>query len=119
MNPEVLNSLRAAARALDAKKAFHLVALDVAARTSIADAFMICSVGSSRQAHAAAEEVERELKLLGRRPLAIEGLPHASWVLMDYGDFILHIFMEEQREYYALDRLWGDAPAVPDLLERP
>lgn len=111
--------MRAAARALDAKKAFDLVALDVAARTSIADAFMICSVGSTRQAHAAAEEVERLLKTLGRRPLAVEGATPGSWILMDYGDFIVHIFLEERREYYALDRLWGDAPLVPDLLIGP
>lgn len=117
MEPDVLDAVRAAARALDGKKAFDLIALDVAARTSIADAFMICSVGSPRQAHAVAEEVERVLKGIGRRPLAVEGAAQGTWVLMDYGDFILHIFLEERREYYALDRLWGDAPAIQGLLQ--
>jgi len=116
MNPDVLDVLRAAARALDAKKAFQLIALDVATRTSLADAFMICSVGSTRQAHAAADEVERVLRGLGHRPLSVEGTSPGSWILMDYGDFILHIFLEERREYYALERLWGDAPQIKGLL---
>ena len=112
MRPDVLQVLRLAAAALAAKKAYSVLALDVTAQTSIADAFVLCSVGSSRQAQAVADEVERALKERGERPLSIEGYAQGSWVLMDYGDFVLHVFLEERREYYGLERLWGDAPNI-------
>ena len=116
MEVDVLARLRLAASALEAKKAYRLLALDVSSRTSIADAFMICSVGSSRQAQAVADEVDRQLAADGARALSVEGYAQGGWILMDYGDFILHIFQEERREYYALERLWGDAPEVTELL---
>jgi ribosome-associated protein len=112
VHAEVLGRLRAMVAALEAKMAYHLLALDVSARTSIAEAFVLCSVGSPRQAQAVADEVDRALAALGERPLSVEGYAHGSWVLMDYGDLVLHIFLEERREYYALERLWGDAPAI-------
>ncbi len=112
MDADLLGRLRAAVAAAEAKKAYHLVALDVSAKTSIADAFVICSVGSQRQAQAVTDEVDRTLVAQGSRPLSVEGYQQATWVLMDYGDFVLHIFDEERREYYALDRLWGDAPEI-------
>jgi len=108
--------VRLALSALEAKKAFHVTVLDVASHTSIADAFVICSVGSLRQAQAVADEVGRVLKEGGLRPLAVEGYTHGGWILMDYGDFLLHIFDEERRAFYALERLWGDAPEVSALL---
>ena len=112
VRPDVLRVLRLTAVALAAKKAYGVLALDVTAQTSIADAFVLCSVGSSRQAQAVADEVERALKERGERPLSIEGYAQGSWVLMDYGDFVLHVFLEERREYYGLERLWGDAPDI-------
>lgn len=115
MNREVLEQVRLAAGALDEKRAFDVVALDVSSRTSIADAFVLCSVGSARQAQAVADEVDRALAGHGVRPLSVEGYQQGSWVLMDYGDFVLHIFLEERREFYALERLWGDAPVITPL----
>jgi ribosome-associated protein len=112
----LLPRLRLAVAGLEAKKAFQFTALDVAGRTSIADAFLICSVGSTRQAQAAADEVQRVLRDQGHRALSVEGYPPGSWILMDYGDFVLHIFLEETREYYSLERLWGDAPEITSLL---
>ncbi len=116
MDADLLDGLRTTTAALDAKKAFEVLALDVSSRTSIADVFVICSVGSTRQAQAVADEVDRALAATGRRALSVEGYQQGSWVLMDYGDIVLHIFIEERREYYALERLWGDAPAITPLL---
>ncbi len=112
MDARLLEHIRLVRTALEAKKAFAIVALDVSARTSIADAFVLCSVGSLRQAQAVADEVDRLLASHGRRALSVEGYHGSGWLLMDYGDFILHIFLEEAREYFALDQLWGDAPDI-------
>jgi ribosome-associated protein len=119
MQSEVLARLRPAVRAMEEKKAYQLLALDVSARTSIADAFVICSVGSQRQAQAVADEVDRTLVAAGIRALSVEGYAQGTWILMDYGDFILHVFQEERREFYGLERLWGDAPEVTRLLVSP
>ena len=116
MDPDVGARLRAAGVALEAKKAYHLLALDLSARTSITDAFVLCSVGSTRQAQAVADEVDRRLTADGARALSVEGYAQGNWILMDYGDFVLHIFLEERREFYALERLWGDAPDITLLL---
>jgi ribosome-associated protein len=116
MDARVAEGLRAVGAALENKKAFALLALDVSARTSIADTFVICSVGSSRQAQAVADEVGRALAALGRRALSVEGYQQGTWVLLDYGDLVVHVFLEERREHYALERLWGDAPDVTALL---
>lgn len=115
-DPDVWRGVRLALSALEDKRAFHIAVLDVAQHTSIADAFVICSVGSLRQAQAVADEVGRVLRDQGLRPLAVEGYTHGGWILMDYGDFLLHIFDEERRAFYALERLWGDAPEVSALL---
>ncbi|HPC82571.1 MAG TPA: ribosome silencing factor [Thermoanaerobaculaceae bacterium] len=116
MEPDVLMRLRPAVAALEDKKAFHLVALDVSKQTSIADAFVICSVGSQRHAQAVADEVAQVLRERGTRPLAVEGYPQGTWILMDFGDFIVHVMQEDRREYYALERLWGDAPDITSEL---
>lgn len=108
----MLAMVKLATSALLAKKAFHLLALDVSTRSSIADVFLICSVGSTRQAQAVADEVGRVLAKRGSKALSVEGYQQGGWVLMDYGDFVLHIFLEERREHYALERLWGDAPEI-------
>lgn len=116
MSPDVLARLRLATSALEAKKTYRILALDVSARTSIADAFVICSVGSVRQAQAAADEVDRALLAEGHRAMSVEGYREGGWILLDYGDFLVHIFLEERREFFALERLWGDAPEVTELL---
>jgi ribosome-associated protein len=94
------------------KKAYDLVLMEVAALTSIADYFLICTGRSDVQVQAIAQSVEENLERLGIRPLSIEGLPRGQWVLMDYGDVLVHIFYEPVREFYDLERLWARAPRV-------
>ena len=109
---ERLGPLKTAARAAADKKAFQIVGLEVGDLTSYTDALLICSGASDRQVAAIADEVQRQLKDAGRRPLHVEGQSHADWVLLDYGDFVVHVFTEERRMYYGLDGLWGDAPKL-------
>ena len=104
--------LQTAARAAAEKKAFQIVGLEVGDLTSYTDSLLICSGASDRQVAAIAGEVQRQLKDAGRRPLHVEGESHADWVLLDYGDFVVHVFTEERRTYYGLDNLWGDAPRL-------
>ena len=102
----------AVAAALD-KKAFHLDVLSVGELTSIADYFILASASNERQAAAIADAVADQLKQqLGIRPLLIEGTTPGRWILLDFGDFIVHIFTEDVRRFYGLERLWGDAPNV-------
>jgi ribosome-associated protein len=97
--------------ALD-RKAYDLVVLDVAALTSIGDYFVICSGRSDTQVQAIAEGVQDHLAELGVRPLAVEGLERGQWVLLDYGDVVVHVFQVPVRNFYDLDRLWARAPHV-------
>jgi len=99
----------AAAHAAESKKAIRVRILDVHAITSFADYFVICSGMNPRQIQAIAEEVELRLKQQGRLPLGVEGYEHAEWVLVDYGDFLVHIFSESARAFYDLERLWRRA----------
>ena len=102
----------AVAAALD-KKAFDLNVLAVGDLTSIADYFILASAGNERQAAAIADSVEETLReKLKVKPLLVEGTMPGRWVLLDYGDFIFHIFTEDCRRFYGLERLWGDAPNV-------
>ena len=93
-------------------KAFDVVALDLRGLTSFADAFIICSGRSHRQVSAIAEFVERDLKAQGIKPLGIEGLREGHWVLMDYGDVVIHVFYEPIRIFYDLEGLWSDARRI-------
>ena len=98
--------------ALD-KKALDLDVLSVGELTSIADYFVICSASNERQAAAIADAVVARLKEeLNVKPLLIEGTTPGRWILLDFGDFIIHIFTEDVRRFYGLERLWGDAPNV-------
>lgn len=94
------------------RKAEGLVALDVRQLTSIADAFLICSGRSNRQVSAIAENIQRFLRQHGIRPLHVEGLKEGHWVLMDYGNVIIHVFYETTRFFYDLEGLWTDAPRI-------
>jgi ribosome-associated protein len=95
------------------KKASDLDVLAVAELTSIADYFIICSAGSERQAQAIADAVQEKLRAGdGVKPLLVEGTTPGRWILLDYGDFIFHVFTEDCRRFYGLERLWGDAPNV-------
>lgn len=98
--------------ALD-KKASDLDVLAVADLTSIADYFILCSAGSERQAQAIADAVQEKLRTDDSvKPLMVEGTTPGRWILLDYGDFIFHVFTEDCRRFYGLERLWGDAPNV-------
>ena len=102
----------AVAAALD-KKAFNLDVLSVGGLTSIADYFILMSANNERQSQAIADSVLERLKTeLRVKPLLVEGTTPGRWVLLDFGDFIVHIFTEDVRRFYGLERLWGDAPNV-------
>jgi ribosome-associated protein len=102
-----------AARAADSKLGEQTVILSVGDALGITEAFVITSGGNARQVRTIADEVELQLKKgEGRAPIRIEGLDDARWVLMDYGDFLVHVFVDEAREYYDLEHLWADAPRV-------
>jgi ribosome-associated protein len=109
---ELMDSLRTAARAAANKKAFQIVGLEVADLTSYTDSILICSGASDRQVAAIADSVQRQLKGVGKRPLHVEGERRSDWVLLDYGEFVIHVFTEERRAFYGLDGLWGDAPKL-------
>lgn len=91
-------------------KALDLVVLDVSRFSSFADYFIICSGKSSRQVQGISDNVEANLKAKGLRPLGVEGKNEGHWVLMDYGDVIIHLFYEPVRFFYDLESLWADAP---------
>lgn len=102
-----------AARLADAKLGRDTTVLSMVGVLDVTDAFVITSGRNSRQVRTLVEEVERGLKeQAGRAPDRVEGLHDLQWVLMDYGDFLVHVFLDETREYYALERLWGDARRV-------
>lgn len=82
----------------------------LAAVTDFADWFVIASGNSDRQVRAVADRVEERLRELGTRPLHVEGHAAGQWVLLDYGDFLVHVFLDERRRFYGLERLWSDAP---------
>lgn len=107
-----LDQARLAARTAADKQAEDVVVLDVREQISITDYFVICSGSSERQVKTIAEEVERALKADGRAPVRVEGGPGARWILVDYVDFVVHVFHDEEREFYRLETLWQDAPRV-------
>jgi len=101
-----------AARAAASKQADSVVVLDVRDLITITDYFVIGSGNSERQVKTIAEEVERALKAEGARPVRREGESGARWVLLDFIDFVVHVFEEQEREFYRLENLWVDAPRV-------
>lgn len=100
-----------AAAAASSKKANRIVILDVSSLLGITDHFLICSGATERQVRTIAEEVERQLSSRVK-PFRREGERDGRWVLLDYVDFVVHVFREEERDYYNLERLWADAPAT-------
>ena len=102
---------RAIGAALD-KKAEHLQLLDLRKGGAFTDFFLICNGTNIRQVQAIADGIEETLKKTGSRPALVEGYQKGDWVLLDYFDFIVHVFTPATREFYALERLWGDAERV-------
>ena len=110
---QVRDWARSAARAASAKGGEDTVIIDVGEVLAITDAFVITSGRNSRQVKTIAEEVEARLKGDdGITPLRVEGLGDSQWVLLDYGDLVVHVFLDETRAFYDLERLWADAPRV-------
>ena len=105
--------MTAAARAAADKRGEDTLVLEVGEVLAITDAFVITSGSNRRQVLTIAEEVEARVKEGGGpSPLRIEGLTEGQWVLLDYGDFVVHVFLSETRRYYDLERLWADAPVI-------
>jgi ribosome-associated protein len=94
------------------KKAYDLVVLEVEHLRSIADYFVVATGRSDTQVQAIAKGIEERMDRVGKRPLAVEGMPHAHWVVLDYDDVVIHILYEPAREFYRLERNWADAHEV-------
>jgi ribosome-associated protein len=111
---------RLAEAALD-RNAENVVALAVGELTSFADAFVIATAGSDRQARAVADAVVESAKSAGEAMLGVEGYEEGRWILIDGGDVVVHVFVRDAREHYDLDRLWSDAPriALPEPTAAP
>jgi ribosome-associated protein len=107
------------ARAALDHKAVDLVILDVKKLSSFTDFFVICSGNSDRQVQAIAGHIEEKLEEGNIRPLSIEGKREGRWVLLDYGDVVIHVFYQPVREFYDLERLWSDAPRIELPPPRP
>lgn len=102
-----------AATAITDKKGEDVALLDVSELVVLTDVFLIASGTSNRHVRTLVDEVEERLRDRGERPLRREGTEYGRWVLLDYGDFVVHVFDPETRDYYELERLWSDAPRIP------
>ncbi len=110
---------RALARSADSRKAEDLVLLDLRGRASFCDSFLICSASSGRQVRAIAEGMVRDLRAAGMTPIGVEGMEAGRWVLLDFGDVLVHVFDAPYRDFYDLEGLWSDAPRVRLQLDAP
>ena len=102
-----------AARAAAAKLADNVVVLDVSEQLVITDAFVIASASNERQVNAIVDEVEEKMRRAGYKPARREGAREGRWTLLDYVEIVVHIQHEDERDFYALDRLWRDCPEIP------
>jgi ribosome-associated protein len=94
------------------KKALDVAVLDLRPAKAFTDFFIICTGANTRQVQAIADEITESLRKAGLKPALVEGKSHAEWVLIDYFDFVVHVFTPATREFYGLERLWGDAERV-------
>lgn len=104
--------VQAAAQAASDKLAEHIIAFDVSDQLVITDAFLLCSAPNDRQVKSIVDEIEERLRGLGAKPIRREGEREGRWVLVDYGDVVIHVQHEEERGFYALERLWRDCPVL-------
>lgn len=117
---EALDLAVMACRAADDKKADGLTILEVGDVLGVADLFALATANSDRNLKAIVDEIEHKAKEdFDRRPLRREGTPESGWVLIDFGDVVCHLFSREQREFYALERLWSDVPRRDPLTGEP
>ena len=112
-SPQALELLKIAVTAADSKGGEDFVALDVSNPLPLADIFFIVTGRSERNVVAIAGEIEDKLIEAGHKPLRREGRAAGRWVLVDFGDLVVHVFHEEERQYYSLERLWKDCPVIP------
>jgi ribosome-associated protein len=110
--PHAHELVNIAALAADSKQATDLVALDVSGPLPFADIFLIASGRNERNVIAIASEIEEKLIAAGSKPVRREGRAEGRWILLDFGDLVVHVFHEEERVYYSLERLWKDCPAI-------
>lgn len=118
MSVSPLDLARAAAEAADEKKAEDICLLDLTGVSDIANYFLICSASNNRLRDVVCEAIEDKLRIdYGEKPLQVEGRASGGWMVMDYGQLIVHVFLPETRAFYRLERLWGDVPFVQLGLE--
>lgn len=112
-SPHALELVKVAALAADSKSGEDIVALDVSGPLPLTDAFLLVTGRNERNVLSIAGEVEDKLIEFGAKPLRREGRQEGRWVLLDFGDLVVHVFHEEDRMYYSLERLWKDCPVIP------
>ena len=113
LSTQTIKAAAVAARAADEKSGSEIVALDLSNQLILSDVFLLVSGANDRQLNAISDEIERQLSFVGEKVIHREGGGATSqWLLLDYGDLIVHIQSKEMRTYYALDRLWGDCPII-------
>jgi ribosome-associated protein len=115
--PRLPKTIQAIIDAARDKKATDIVVLDLRKAGAFTDFFVICSGANPRQVQAIADSVEEGLKAQKQRPSLVEGYARAEWILIDYFDFVVHVFSKHARDFYGLDRLWGNAARIefPDV----
>ena len=111
--PESIDLAVAAAQAASDKLATDIVAIDVSEQLVITDVFVLCSAANDRQVRAIVDAIEERLHGLGAKPLRREGEGEGRWVLLDFGDIVVHVQLAEERIHYAIERLWKDCPSIP------
>lgn len=112
MTEPILEHLRIAVEAAQDKKAEEIAVLDLQGMNGVTDHFLICHGNSPRQVHAIVDSIMAKLRDAKLRPAHIEGENGAEWVLMDYLDFVVHVFVRDRRTFYSLDKLWAGAPRI-------
>jgi ribosome-associated protein len=116
-NAEAIHMATIAAQAASAKLAEEVVVIDVSDQLVITDCFVVASAANDRQVNAIVDEVEEKMRLAGYKPARREGTREGRWVLLDYIDIVAHIQHQDERNFYALDRLWRDCPVIPVELD--
>ncbi len=117
--PRAIELVQAAAQAADSKQGEDIVALDVSGPLPLTDAFVLVTGRNERNVQAIAGEVEERMLEAGARTLRREGRAEGRWILLDFGDVVVHVFHEEERLFYSLERLWKDCPVIPVELSAP
>lgn len=110
---EAVRMAEVAARAAAAKLADDILVIDVSEQLVITDCFVLASGANDRQVNAIVDEIEEKMRLAGYKPARREGTREGRWVLLDYVDIVVHVQHQDEREFYALDRLWRDCPVIP------